>query len=162
MSSHARSELQSKKVADLREIAREECGPGTWIAHAKKAELIESILEGHPPSEIEAEEKYTKAFEPDLEGLPVHEAEGFSHELLRLMRRVVARETQPLKKRLRSIERRLDRLEGGEDYNASDPLKKAPEASPIEEDMEGVVREVTEVLLGFLMRKGLLDTGGDS
>ncbi|MCS3685791.1 hypothetical protein [Salinibacter ruber] len=162
MSSYTREELESKNVPDLREVAREECGSGTWIAHAKKNELIASILEGRPPSEIEAEEKFTSAFAPGLEGLPVDEAEGVSHELLRLMRRVAAREVQPLKKRLRSIESRLDRLEGEGQGFGNEALSEASSASSakgsIEEDVEVLVGEVTQVLLSFLTRKGLLDT----
>lgn len=111
--SYVRSELKGLKVPELREIAREETGPGTWIAHAKKKELIDAIIEGRPPDSLEAEHKYMSSFSPNLKGLPVEDAQNLSHEFLLLVRRVVSRELQPLRERVRALEQRFDSLEIG-------------------------------------------------
>ena len=124
--SYDRKELQSKKVPELRTLARKECGSGTWIAHARKRELITAILEGRPPDEIDAERKHLTGYAPNLRRLPVEEAETISHEALRLIQRVVSRELHPLRERIRRIETRLNRR--AEEAPDLDPT--APEAPP--------------------------------
>ena len=48
--------LEGMRVIDLRHKARDVCGSGTWISHAKKSELVSAILEGEPPASAIEEE----------------------------------------------------------------------------------------------------------
>lgn len=41
--------LSRLRVTELRHIARQECGPGTWISHSSKDELKEGAIQGYQP-----------------------------------------------------------------------------------------------------------------
>lgn len=53
--------LSRLRVRELRKIARDECGSGTWITHASKDELIEGTLEGRPPLSAQAVDRKGEA-----------------------------------------------------------------------------------------------------
>lgn len=110
-SKYEREDLQEETVTTLREIAREVCGPGTWIAHARKHELIDAIVKGRPPKASETDSTYYGRTAPSLQGLPVEDAEELAHNLLRLMRKATAPDLARVRERVGSIERRLEEVE---------------------------------------------------
>lgn len=111
--------LSRLRVKDLHVIARDACGPGTWISHAKKDQLKEGILKGHPP--LSAQVKDQAGRRPDSENgeeitkeesssteyaEPV--AEGMVQIMMRLARKTVKGEVPPMMiERLRRIEEEL-------------------------------------------------------
>lgn len=49
--------LNRLRVKELRIIARDECGPGTWISHASKDQLIKGAIGGHQPRDTHKEDR---------------------------------------------------------------------------------------------------------
>lgn len=49
--------LNRLRVEDLRPIVRDECGPGTWISHVSKEELVYGAVHGEPPRSAQAEDR---------------------------------------------------------------------------------------------------------
>lgn len=60
-----REYLSNLRVRELRKIARDECGPGTWITHASKEELITGTVQGHPPVSAQAVDRKGEAPGPN-------------------------------------------------------------------------------------------------
>ena len=59
--------LEEMRVVELRPLARDTCGSGTWISHAKKDDLIYAILKGEPPaSAIDQERSRDEAITKSL------------------------------------------------------------------------------------------------
>jgi hypothetical protein len=49
--------LNRLRVKELRIIARDECGPGTWISHASKDQLVKGAIEGRQPRDTHKEDR---------------------------------------------------------------------------------------------------------
>ncbi|MCS3661751.1 hypothetical protein [Salinibacter ruber] len=49
--------LNRLRVKELRIIARDECGPGTWISHASKDQLVKGAIAGRQPRDTHKEDR---------------------------------------------------------------------------------------------------------
>jgi len=152
-----RQELEDLHVPELRDLAREEVGSGTWIAHAKKHELIDAILEGQAPESLEAEHKYLRPFPPSLRGLPVEEAEDLSHELLRIVQQVASREVHPLRKRMRNLADRIEELES--QLRGSFPHSETPNLDPEVGRLEAIMSDAYDCVRS--VNQGLITLPGE-
>lgn len=140
-----KAELKEQRVEELRHVARSICGPGTWISHARKDELIEGIMQGHPPESMQATGRAPKQdyFERYAEssGDTSEEVEAVASALKALADKTVAHHIQRFHERIQRIEEELG-LEADEESELDkimDAMQKHSNASEMgEEDEEEV------------------------
>lgn len=104
---YTRQELENTNVSDphekdLRDIAREVCGKGSWVSVAKKSQLIQAILDGEPPESVHANSVST------VNRRSFHQDPNFSEEDLRAEFR---KEVQAVASSLKSIILKAVRME---------------------------------------------------
>jgi hypothetical protein len=131
-----REYLSRVRVSELRVIARDECGSGTWISHAKRGQLIEGILKGHPPRSVHANDESAVSSnaavpqsgqsDPDTQPLPEAYSEPIAESLVNLVSKVASR---VVSSRLQQIREELDEVrdEVGLDTESKTPREEISE-----------------------------------
>ena len=117
-----RAHLNQLRVVDLRHIARDECGSGTWISHASKDELIEGTLQGSPPTSVHKKDSSMDtpfdAGDTTRTIFQKYRTEGIDEENLgtvaKIVNEIVERRLEDVQRRIRHIESELG-IDSGED-----------------------------------------------
>lgn len=111
-----RRHLAQLRVVDLRHIARDACGSGTWISHAKKDELMYGAINGRPPRSAHKEDQGSEPptgfeIDPAEESEEVKDGDTVHKIANRVARKTVKQLADQMQDQLDYIKGRLERVE---------------------------------------------------
>ena len=146
-----REELQNFNVTDsedidLREIARKVVGRGAWVSHASKSDLIQAILDGRPPLNLQETrfggskiEREARKVDPEKQRKELRqELDATVTSLSTLISRSVLSQIRPLVDRLDYLEALIER-ELDVEINRDEEVESVIDA--IQQDMVGQTLE---------------------